>query len=56
MGDSKLSIGVSVHVGGLSLFVSPVIYWRPLQVALASCPSWDRLQPPATLNWINNRR
>ncbi|XP_078026211.1 uncharacterized protein LOC117258684 isoform X1 [Epinephelus lanceolatus] len=47
--NSKLSVGVNVSVNGcLSLCVSPVIVWRPVQVVPCLSPdvSWDRLQPP----------
>ena len=50
IGDSKLSIGVNVSVNGcLSLCVSPVIVWRPVQgvLRLSHSISWDRLQPPS---------
>ena len=56
-GHSKLSLGVSVSVDGclsrLSL-CGPVMDWRPVQGVPCLLPndSWDRLQPPETLNWI----
>jgi len=49
IGDSKLSVGVNVSVTGcLSLCVSPVIVWWPVQGVPCLSPnvSWDRLQPP----------
>ena len=51
IGDSKLSIGVSVSVCGclsrLSL-CGPVMDWRPVQGVPRLSPDdrWDRLQPP----------
>ena len=52
IGDSKLPVGVNVSVNGcLSLCVSPVIVWRPVQGVprLSPSVSWDRLQPPLIL-------
>jgi len=49
IGDSKLSVGVNVSVNGcLSLCVSPVIVWWPVQgePCLSPSVSWDRLQHP----------
>ena len=51
IGDSKLSLGVSVSVNGclsrLSL-CGPVMDWRPVQGVPRLSPEdcWDRLQPP----------
>ena len=39
IGDSKLPIGVNVSVDGrLSLYVSPVMNWRPVQGDPAFAP------------------
>ncbi len=49
IGDSKLPVGVNVSVSAcLSLYVSPVIDWRPVQGVPCLSPndSWDRLQHP----------
>ena len=48
IGDSKLSLGMSVSLcGRLSLCV-PVMDWRPVQGVPHLSPDdrWDRLQPP----------
>jgi len=53
IGDSKLSLGVSVSVCGclsrLSL-CGPMMDWRPVQGVPSLSPDdrWDRLQSPAT--------
>ena len=52
IGDSKLPVGLNVRVSGcLSLCVSPAVNWRLVQGVPHLSPnvSWDRLQPPATL-------
>ena len=49
IGDSKLPVGVNVSVSGcLSLYVGPVIDWRPVQGVPRLSPnaSWDWLQHP----------
>ena len=51
IGDSKLSLGVSVSVCGCLSHLSlcgPVMDWRPVQGVPRLSPDdrWDRLQPP----------
>ena len=51
IGDSKLSLGVSVSVCGCLCRLSlcgPVMDWRPVQGVPRLSPDdrWDRLQPP----------
>ena len=51
IGDSKLSLGVSVSVCGClsrSSLYGPVMDWRPVQGVPRLSPDdrWDRLQPP----------
>ena len=52
LGDSKLSLGVSVH-GCLSL-CDPVMEWRPVHGVRGLMPngSWDRLQPQLDNGWM----
>jgi len=47
IGDSKLSVGVSVSVHECLSLCGPVIDWRPVQSVphLSPNDSWDRLQP-----------
>ncbi len=48
MGDSKLPVGVNVSDLPVSIYVSPVIDWRPVQDVphLLPSASWDWLQTP----------
>ena len=57
IGDSKLTLGVSVSVHGCSSWSGPVMDWQPVQVVPSLSPngSWNRLQ--ATLwPWIGLNR
>ncbi len=49
IGDSKMPLSVDVNVSGcLSLYVSPVIDWQPVQVVTRLSPnvSSEPIQPP----------
>jgi len=57
IGDSKLSVGVNVSVNGcLSLCVSPVIVWWPVQVSCRIENEWMEKYNPIQegVNWSNN--
>ena len=54
IGDSKLPVGVSVNIDGCVSHLclcGPVMAWLPGVPCLSPNDSWDRLQPPMTLNW-----
>ena len=48
IGDSKLTLGVSVCMCGCLSLCVPVMDWRPVQGVPRLSPDdrWDRLQPP----------
>jgi len=55
--DSKLTRGVSGNVHGCLSLCGIVMDWQPVLGAPCLSPngSWDRLQPPETLYWINRK-